>query len=107
LSPLFHEHTKTHEHDLSVRGTCKTPNDEESTEIANPGKMRVTANRIAMIAPRTGQVAGWIDLTGLMSVGYRLDPEAVLNGIAYDSAHDRLFVTGKLWPRLFEIRVIR
>ena len=65
------------------------------------------SNRIAMIAPRTGQVAGWIDLTGLMSVGYRLDPEAVLNGIAYDSAHDRLFVTGKLWPRLFEIRVIR
>ena len=60
-----------------------------------------------MIEPRTGQVAGWIDLTGLLAVGYRLDPEAVLNGIAYDSVHDRLFVTGKLWPRLFEIRVIR
>ena len=65
------------------------------------------SNRIAMIEPRTGQVAGWIDLTGLMSVGYRLDPEAVLNGIAYDAQHDRLFVTGKLWPRLFEIRVVR
>ena len=35
---------------------------------------------------------------------YRLDPEAVLNGIAYDAAANRLFVTGKLWPRLFEIR---
>jgi glutamine cyclotransferase len=65
------------------------------------------SNRIAMIAPGTGQVAGWIDLTGLLSVGYRLDPEAVLNGIAYDPVHDRLFVTGKLWPKLFEIRIVR
>jgi glutamine cyclotransferase len=64
-------------------------------------------DRIAMIDAANGHVAGWIDLTGLMSVGYRLDPEAVQNGIAYDSADDRLFVTGKLWPRLFEIRVIR
>jgi glutamine cyclotransferase len=63
-------------------------------------------DRIAMIDPATGHVEGWIDLTGLMAVGYRLDPEAVLNGIAYDSAHDRLFVTGKLWPKLFEIHII-
>jgi glutamine cyclotransferase len=41
-----------------------------------------------------------------MSTGYRLDPEAVLNGIAYDPANNRLFVTGKLWPRLFEIEVV-
>jgi glutamine cyclotransferase len=41
-----------------------------------------------------------------MSAGYRLDPEAVLNGIAHDSAGDRLFVTGKLWPRLFEVQVV-
>jgi glutaminyl-peptide cyclotransferase len=63
-------------------------------------------NRIARISPRTGKVVGWIDLSGLMSGGYRLEPEAVLNGIAYDAASRRLFVTGKLWPRLFEIQVV-
>jgi glutamine cyclotransferase len=52
-------------------------------------------NRIARIAPRTGRVVGWIDLSGLMGM-YRLDAEAVLNGIAYDAASQRLFVTGKL-----------
>lgn len=64
-------------------------------------------DRIARIAPATGQVTGWIDLKGLLASGYRLDPEAVLNGIAYDAAGKRLFVTGKLWPKLFEIRVRR
>jgi glutamine cyclotransferase len=63
------------------------------------------SDRIAVISPESGHVTAWIDLRGLMTAGYRLDPEAVLNGIAYDSAGDRLFVTGKLWPRLFEIRV--
>ncbi|HET6316281.1 MAG TPA: glutaminyl-peptide cyclotransferase, partial [Chloroflexota bacterium] len=62
---------------------------------------------IAMIAPETGNVAGWIDLSGLMSVGYGLDAEAVLNGIAYDSEANRLFVTGKRWPKLFEISIVR
>jgi glutamine cyclotransferase len=60
-------------------------------------------NRIAIIRPSSGQVTAWIDLTGLLpagSVGHD-----VLNGIAYDAARDRLFVTGKLWPRLFEIRL--
>jgi len=63
-------------------------------------------DRIARIAPQSGQVVGWIDLSGLMSVAYKLEPEAVLNGIAYDTPNNRLFVTGKLWPRLFEIQVI-
>jgi glutamine cyclotransferase len=63
-------------------------------------------DRIARISPQTGRVTRWIDLRGLMSAGYRLDPEAVLNGIAHDSAGDRLFVTGKLWPRLFEVQVV-
>jgi glutaminyl-peptide cyclotransferase len=63
-------------------------------------------DRIARISPQTGQVTGWIDLRGLMSTGYGLEPEAVLNGIAYDAAANRLFVTGKLWPRLFEIQVV-
>jgi glutamine cyclotransferase len=63
-------------------------------------------DRIARISPQTGQVTRWIDLRGVMSAGYRLDAEAVLNGIAHDAAGDRLFVTGKLWPRLFEIRIV-
>jgi glutamine cyclotransferase len=63
-------------------------------------------DRIARISPQSGRVVGWIDLKGLLPPVYRLDPEAVLNGIAYDSARDRLFVTGKLWPRLFEIEVV-
>jgi len=62
-------------------------------------------SRIARIAPQTGRVTGWIDLSGLLPAVYKLDPEAVLNGIAYDATADRLFVTGKLWPRLFEIRI--
>jgi glutamine cyclotransferase len=63
-------------------------------------------DRIARIAPESGRVIGWIDLKGLLPPVYRLDPEAVLNGIAYDEARNRLFVTGKLWPRLFEIQVV-
>jgi glutamine cyclotransferase len=61
-------------------------------------------DRIAMIDPASGRVTGWLDLTGLMPGADRLT-NAVLNGIAYDAAGDRLFVTGKLWPTLFEIRI--
>lgn len=64
------------------------------------------SDRIARISPTSGRVIGWIDLAGILSPLYRRDPEAVLNGIAYDSASDRLFVTGKLWPRLFEIEIV-
>ena len=64
------------------------------------------SDRIARISPATGKVLGWIDLAGLLPQSERSSPGAVLNGIAYDSAHDRLFVTGKLWPKLFEIRII-
>jgi glutamine cyclotransferase len=63
------------------------------------------SNRIARISPQSGDVVGWIDLTGLLSPVYRLEPEAVLNGIAYDPVRKRLFVTGKLWPKVFEIRL--
>jgi glutamine cyclotransferase len=62
-------------------------------------------NRIARISPATGEVLGWIDLTGLIPERLLPHAEAVLNGIAYDSTNDRLFVTGKLWPKLFEIRL--
>ena len=64
------------------------------------------SDRIARIDPASGKVLGWIDLKGLLSADQLTSPEAVLNGIAYDSAHDRLFVTGKLWPKLFEIEVV-
>ena len=67
-------------------------------------------NRIARIDPKTGKVVGWIDLTGLLKPG-DIDPEHadanVLNGIAYDAARDRLFVTGKCWPKVFEIKLVR
>ena len=60
-------------------------------------------DRIARINPQTGQVTGWIDLTGLLPPSDRHQPVDVLNGIAYDPRTDRLFVTGKWWPKLFEI----
>jgi glutaminyl-peptide cyclotransferase len=61
---------------------------------------------IARIDPKTGRVLRWIDLRGLMANGYNLEAGAVLNGIAYDPGKNRLWVTGKLWPRLFEIEVV-
>lgn len=64
-------------------------------------------NRIARIDPATGHVTGWIDLSGLLDVSRLPDPSNdVLNGIAYDAQHDRLFVTGKRWPKLFEITLL-
>jgi len=63
-------------------------------------------DRIVRISPADGRVLSWIDLSGLLASGEVSDPEAVLNGIAWDSADDRLFVTGKLWPKLFEIKVV-
>jgi glutamine cyclotransferase len=65
-----------------------------------------TTDRIAIISPATGAVSGWINLAGLMPREATAG-DAVLNGIAYDAERRRLFVTGKLWPRLFEIRVRR
>jgi glutaminyl-peptide cyclotransferase len=62
--------------------------------------------RIAKIDPQTGRVTGWIDLQGLLQSRGAPQPVDVLNGIAYDAEHDRLFVTGKLWPKLFEIRLV-
>ena len=63
-------------------------------------------DRIARISPATGRVTSWIDLEGLLSAADRTGRVDVLNGIAYDAQHDRLFVTGKLWPKLFEIKVV-
>ncbi len=61
-------------------------------------------NFIARIDPASGVVIGWIDLTGLLSAADSRGVD-VMNGIAYDAGHDRLFVTGKLWPKLFEVKI--
>jgi len=61
---------------------------------------------IAIINPQSGQVSAWIDLSGLLSSQYYSEPVDVLNGIAYDTVNDRLLVTGKLWPWLFEIKLV-
>src|SRR6185436_3196202 len=64
-------------------------------------------DRIAVVDPQSGHVKAWIDLKGLLQPGEVQNTEAVLNGIAYDQANNRLFVTGKLWPKLFEIKIKR
>jgi len=64
------------------------------------------SDRIARIDPATGHVTGWIDLKGLLPVEDQPGTD-VLNGIAYDAKADRLIVTGKLWPRLYEIRLVK
>lgn len=68
-------------------------------------------DRIVIVDPSDGQVQGWINLSGLLdndpSVDLRNHKTDVLNGIAYDSDTDRLFVTGKLWPRLYQIELIK
>jgi glutaminyl-peptide cyclotransferase len=62
-------------------------------------------DRIARIDPQTGQVKAWIDLSGLLSPAERTGTVDELNGIAWDEQRDRVFVTGKRWPKLFQIRV--
>jgi len=65
-------------------------------------------DRIARISLKDGKVLGWIDLAGLLQPSDKVGGSgAVLNGIAYDPLGDRLFVTGKLWPKLFEIQLIQ
>lgn len=60
---------------------------------------------ILRIDPTTGQVTSFLDLKGILAPSDKTGREDVLNGIAYDAEHKRIFVTGKLWPRIFEIRV--
>lgn len=65
-------------------------------------------DRIARIDPKTGKVVGWIDLTGLLPAKERtVGHTDVLNGIAYDSTAKRLFVTGKMWPKLYQIKLVK
>jgi len=62
-------------------------------------------NFIALISPATGQVTGWIDVTELQNLENN-HPSSIPNGIAYDHENDRLFVTGKLWSKIFEIELV-
>lgn len=62
--------------------------------------------RIARIDPNSGRVTGWIDLSGILEQTTVTQPVDVLNGIMYDAENGRLFVTGKLWPALFEIELL-
>lgn len=62
-------------------------------------------NLIARIDPRTGKVNAWIDMSGLPETRGGTNRDDVLNGIAYDREHDRLFITGKNWPHLYEVRL--
>lgn len=100
---------------LSVTGQVKvTYNDSPVTQLNELEYIQglvyaniFQTNYIVAIDPRTGQVTRWIDLTGLSEQGSgTINPEAVLNGIAYDSQHQRMFVTGKLWNKLFQIELI-
>lgn len=61
---------------------------------------------IVRIDPRTGRVTSYLDLTGILKPSLRTGGEDVLNGIAYDAQKKRIFIGGKLWPRLFEIKVV-
>jgi glutamine cyclotransferase len=97
---------------FKVTGTVQVK--EGNTPIANLNELEYVngdvyanvwyENRIAIINPQTGQVKGWINLTGLYNA-VNADVDDVLNGIAYDAHGDRLFVTGKRWSQLFEIKL--
>jgi glutaminyl-peptide cyclotransferase len=99
---------------FAVRRTLDVTADGDSVRDLNELEMirgEIWANvwqtdRIARIDPATGHVVGWVDLRDLLQAGDRAGRNVdVLNGIAYDADRDRIFVTGKLWPRLFEIRL--
>ncbi len=100
--------TLTELHKVTVRDDGRQIRDLNELEYI---KGRVWANvyrsnRIAIINPADGSVDGWIDLSGLSDRLRLHDKDAVLNGIMYDSKDKRLFVTGKFWPVLFEIRIL-
>lgn len=63
-------------------------------------------DRIAIIEPETGKITSWLDLSGILDTANLVQKIDVLNGIAYEPEKDRLFVTGKLWPKIFQIKII-
>jgi glutamine cyclotransferase len=94
--------------EIEVRDNGKPVNNLNELEYVN-GKVYANVwktDRIAVIDPQDGRVTGWIDLSGLLQTQAYSGHVDVLNGIAYDAQTDRLFVTGKLWPFLFEIKLV-
>ncbi|MCA9192595.1 MAG: glutaminyl-peptide cyclotransferase [Planctomycetales bacterium] len=63
-------------------------------------------DQIVRFSPEDGTVLGWLDLSNLYPLNQRASDQAVLNGIAYDDKNNRLFVTGKNWPNLFEVKIV-
>lgn len=100
-------------HTFKVRGELEVYDDKGPVRKLNELEFingEIWANiwgsdKIARINPETGRITGWIDLSGLLPESERRGHEDVLNGIAYDKETKRLFVTGKFWPKLFEIEV--
>lgn len=98
------------------RETAKIPVHDERGPVAGLNELEyvrgaIYANvwptdEIAVIDPQTGRVKGRIDLQGLLHKGDSPGVD-VLNGIAYDATEDRLFVTGKLWPKVFELKLMK
>ncbi|MBL4884238.1 MAG: glutaminyl-peptide cyclotransferase [Planctomycetaceae bacterium] len=93
---------------ITVRDRNRPVSDLNELEFVNG---EVWANvwyqpKIVRIDPQNGLVKGWIDLNGLKPASLRLKREAVYNGIAFDSENGKLYVTGKNWPKLFEIEII-
>ncbi len=64
-------------------------------------------DRIARIDPQSGELLGWIDCSNVFPANQRLNREHVLNGIAYDAETGKLYVTGKNWPKLYEIEIVQ
>jgi len=99
----------------TLRETRRIPVHDGETAVARLNELEIVrgeiyanvwlTDRIVRISPADGRVLGWIDLSGLLSPAERAHAD-VLNGIAYDAAGGRLFVTGKLWPKLFRIEVV-
>jgi len=92
--------------EVSDHGTPVTRINELEYVLGEVFANVLQTNTIARIDPSTGLVNGWIDLAGLLPADVNASSVAVLNGIAYDPIQDRLFVTGKLWPYLFEIALV-
>lgn len=103
-------------HTFAVVRTISVRDSDRDTPLTNINELEyvngeIYANiwqtdRIARINPATGALLGWIDLAGLLPAGDRAPGTDVLNGIAYDAATNRLFVTGKNWPTLFQIALV-
>jgi glutamine cyclotransferase len=105
---LLNPDTQKFAGEIDIRDDNKPVNMLNELEYVN-GKIYANVwktDRIAIIEPKNGNVTNWIDLSGLLQTQNYSGPIDVLNGIAYDPQSDRLFVTGKLWPFLFEIKVI-